>query len=428
MKGVTDDLAVLLELDITYMGGGSIAIETTLTAGLSIPVRVHLSGFSGKLRVRVPSVFWPDMLAVAFVEDPGVSFIVDSPLTVRDNEMVRGVVNRLLASLMRKVFVEMWVLPSWRNFFLPLMIPSPVEEVARMSAINGKPQTMQKKANLTSKAATLWESRSPLLKNTLKQSTATGPAFLDVIGVASFSTSEPLSSTPNVEELNSKLSNPFLALALDKRQDLEFLPNVDKGLVSLPDNEDFVNLVSSLQWKTTKNRAGVCLQKSKAALNGMVGDISRAFVSINCDAERVFAVLSNPEHFRHIEDTFSDFSIMKVLDETSSIRHMSFALSRSAPKDLNLYELRKKVKPVAGTEETVKAAPWDAYIVAMRSVTTLKDEGNACERLESKPELSQGAAVAETIAEALITGSEPEALEEAGEKASRSVAEKKAFR
>ncbi|KAJ1555884.1 hypothetical protein HK405_011281 [Cladochytrium tenue] len=107
MKGVTDDLAVILEVDVTYAGGGSVAIETTLTAGLSIPVRVYLSSLAGKLRVRCPSIGWPDMLAIAFVEDPGAYFTVDSPITVLDNEMVRGMVNKIIAGVMRKVFLDM---------------------------------------------------------------------------------------------------------------------------------------------------------------------------------------------------------------------------------------------------------------------------------------------------------------------------------
>ena len=75
------------------------------------------------MRVRCPSTRYADMIGVAFVEDPGASFRVDSPITVRGSEYVRDMVNKLLASVVRKVFLEMWVLPSWRTFFLPLMTP-----------------------------------------------------------------------------------------------------------------------------------------------------------------------------------------------------------------------------------------------------------------------------------------------------------------
>ncbi|KAI8851060.1 hypothetical protein BC829DRAFT_431510 [Chytridium lagenaria] len=71
IKGVTEDLNVTLELDLTYNGGSSIAIETTLTRGMTMAARVYMSAFAGKIRIRTPSVDWPDMLSVAFVEDPG---------------------------------------------------------------------------------------------------------------------------------------------------------------------------------------------------------------------------------------------------------------------------------------------------------------------------------------------------------------------
>ncbi|KAJ3219422.1 PDZ domain-containing protein 8 [Dinochytrium kinnereticum] len=289
MKGVTDDLAVLLEVDVTYLGGGSIAIETTLTAGLSIPVRVYISGFSGKLRVRIPSVYWPDMLAVAFVEDPGISFVVDSPLTLRENELVR----------------------------------------------------------------------------------------------VSFPTNETVSSTADFSDLESKLSKPFLAIAVDKRKESEFAVFAEPSEYQLPDNAEFRGFLSSLMWKTAKNRGGVCVQKSKVAYGGRSGDISRAFISINCDAERVFAhskeilslfkVLSNPEHFRHIEDTYTDSFVVKGLDDTRSVRHMSFSLSRSSKKDLNLFEVKKKIIKAADGGEGETKPVCEAYIVTMRSIGSLNE-------------------------------------------------------
>lgn len=118
-----EDLAVQAELDVTYNGGGSIAIQTTLVGGLKLPVRVYLSALGGKLRLRCPSIKWADMVGVAFVEDPGVSFRIDSPITVGENELLRGMVNKLLSGVVRKVFLELWVLPSWRTFFMPLMEP-----------------------------------------------------------------------------------------------------------------------------------------------------------------------------------------------------------------------------------------------------------------------------------------------------------------
>ena len=123
VKGSTEDLAVLSEMDLKYEGGASIAIEATITSGIKFQARIYLNSFAGKLRIRWPSVQWADMIGIAFVEDPGVTFTVDAPLTSKTSESVRSVINKLLASIARKVFLEMWVLPSWRTFFMPLMRP-----------------------------------------------------------------------------------------------------------------------------------------------------------------------------------------------------------------------------------------------------------------------------------------------------------------
>ncbi|KAI9325872.1 hypothetical protein DFJ73DRAFT_767241 [Zopfochytrium polystomum] len=125
VKSRSEDLAVVLELDVAYKGGCTVAIETTLTAGAKFPVQVHTSGFAGKMLLRAPSVDWSDMVSVAFVEDPGISFLVDSPLTVRENELFRRAVNKVLASVLRRAVLEMWVLPNWRNIFMPMMTPTP---------------------------------------------------------------------------------------------------------------------------------------------------------------------------------------------------------------------------------------------------------------------------------------------------------------
>ena len=53
-----------------------------------------------------------------------IQFVVNSPITVRDNEIVRDMVNKLLGKIVRHLFLELWVLPNCRNFFLPLMEPS----------------------------------------------------------------------------------------------------------------------------------------------------------------------------------------------------------------------------------------------------------------------------------------------------------------
>ena len=64
------------------------------------------------------------MLALAFLEDPGISFKVDTPITVQNNETLRNMINKFLSKLKRKIFLDMWVLPACRLFYLPMLEPS----------------------------------------------------------------------------------------------------------------------------------------------------------------------------------------------------------------------------------------------------------------------------------------------------------------
>lgn len=63
------------------------------------------------------------MLCASFTEDPGVEFVVDSPLTLRDNHTVKEMVNKILSKIVKRAFIETWVAPQWRNFYLPLLQP-----------------------------------------------------------------------------------------------------------------------------------------------------------------------------------------------------------------------------------------------------------------------------------------------------------------
>jgi len=53
VPGITDDLAVIIEMDVKYKGGLNITIETTiytpLSSGLIIPVKVTLTGLAGRV-------------------------------------------------------------------------------------------------------------------------------------------------------------------------------------------------------------------------------------------------------------------------------------------------------------------------------------------------------------------------------------------
>ena len=124
LKGITPDLAVQVEIDTVYQGSASISIEVTIRGGIRIPARIYLNALAGKLRVRWPCTEWPDMIGITFVEDPGATFTIDAPLSSKTSEAIRNMVNRLLESIARKLFKEMWVMPSWRSFFMPMMNPT----------------------------------------------------------------------------------------------------------------------------------------------------------------------------------------------------------------------------------------------------------------------------------------------------------------
>ena len=35
-------------------------------------------------------------------------------------------------------------------------------------------------------------------------------------------------------------------------------------------------------------------------------EITKAIIDVNCDVQRVFSVIQNPEHFRHLTDLYLD--------------------------------------------------------------------------------------------------------------------------
>jgi hypothetical protein len=87
------------------------------------------------------------MLGFAFCEDPGVTFRVESSITLGDNQILKNMINTVLSTLMRKTFLELWVLPSWRTAFLPLLEPSLEEWLVREQE-NSALETERKVFNL----------------------------------------------------------------------------------------------------------------------------------------------------------------------------------------------------------------------------------------------------------------------------------------
>ncbi|KAJ3241695.1 PDZ domain-containing protein 8 [Chytriomyces hyalinus] len=437
LKGITDDLAVALEVDLTYQGGASVGIETTLTAGVNIPVRVSISSLSGKLRVRCPAIGYPDMYSIAFVEDPGVSFKVDSQITVRENELLKGMVNSVLAEIIRRVFLEMWVLPGWRTFFLPLMIPGPEEESARMDEVNSVSKTNRgAKFNAsitTNNGPTLLElkTRRPTHKqpgqvskslakraSSLLSSSGIPPApsslkLLDCVTALAKNgdTSAPLSlvldasvNSISLDAMENAVTSAFLGIACDVTGRTASGPIAD-GILSVALSSSASSSASKLgstsssssgsstanlgsaggpvqtEWKVTKNRPGVLLGRCRKSVEGVsVGDVFWAKLIVNCNPETVFVMLSNPEHFRVMEDSFVDSVLLKQYDDHRSVRLIKYNLGKGGAKEFPVFEVKRRLdpKPIgsgeASTSSESKAA---AYIVITRSVAAYSEDTNA---------------------------------------------------
>ncbi|KAJ3134642.1 PDZ domain-containing protein 8 [Geranomyces variabilis] len=422
IKAVTDDLAVSAELDITYDGGGSIAIQATVVGGLKLPVRVHVSGFSGKLRVRCPSIQWADMIGVAFVDDPGATFRVDSPLTVRDNEMLRGMVNKLLSSVVRKVFLELWVLPSWRTFFMPLMEPKLEDVLARQNAAKETPA----KKNIAAKAATLWETRSPLLRHSKNGSSA---LLGDVFAHAAFPTDIILNAaSPEVEEMDNKLVAAFLKYARELPTDATTIPlaraaHSNDELDSDRDSEQNAAQpqIVATQWKSVRNRNNIHIEKKRVLVDGEVAELTRGSMKMQCDAERVFSVLSNPEHDRHVDDSYVgseivyQFAVLFVvaysphIDDARGIRHTKYKVGRQNHREFTAFFAKHRIGPKSvraprdldsasissnGSFATTASSldkPAE-YVVVSRSISTFSDNietpGEAPNIVTSAPSVS----------------------------------------
>ena len=262
-----DDLAVFLDLEVTYVGGANISIEAKLAGGMTLPVKVYLKGLKGVLRVRVPSVNWSDMLSVSFVSDPGVDFNVDSPITLRDNQMVKDFVNNILAKIVRKVFVETWVQPSWRNFYLPLMQPYP-EQILKRKTMNPTPS---RPYNITDFRLVQSGRKFSIAGSTSDSNRKPSPDVLR----DSFYPSDILLSETIYTEYRDKLVDIFSEIA---------------ALVD-PQDPDHTLFKHKRTWKVNRNQYGVLIEKARVLLtNAELAEITKSVFSVPFDPHLVFFV------------------------------------------------------------------------------------------------------------------------------------------
>ncbi|KAJ3359423.1 hypothetical protein HDU91_004925 [Kappamyces sp. JEL0680] len=371
LKGLTEDFAVMGECDLTYRGGASISIQATIANGSVIPVKVYMNEFSGTLRIRLPSERWDDMIGYAFVQDPGVTFRVESSLTLADNQMLRGMVNGVLSSLMRKTFLELWVLPSWRTTFLPLLEPNLEDWVAREDEDAKMDQAKKAKHTIASRATQLWESSTAplggniqsLLKKPLEKTRdcLEGQVF-DVSCLV------PRAAVERKLNFDDPLSIALLAFVDEPLEDSRPRSNSDRFKVadddpSQPPSTAEDPLPPTVGWKAIRSKLDISIQKKRVpdAETGSVVEMTRATIPIQCDVARIFAILSNPVHFRHVYDSFIEAKVLFegttatfILDGPHLIHSCSFQLGK--------VERRFQVFQTKSADET------DTRFVAMRSV------------------------------------------------------------
>ncbi|KAJ3093272.1 hypothetical protein HK100_006717, partial [Physocladia obscura] len=373
LKGITDDLAVCLEIELSYEGGASVGIEPTLTSGYQIPVRATINALKGKVRVRVPAIGYQDMFSVSFLENPGVSFRIDAPtITVRNNNTLRSVISTVLSEIVRRVFLDMWVLPAWRTLFLPLMLPSLDEEMARMdevneisrdakiaSTISGNSsgggggiiglKRSQKTAEYFQRALS---KRDPNLAKSQQQPYTSLSGFF---GLKVYDTVDS-SVFPVSLIVDSSINSASLALLEDAIVS-PFLEIAREGFASSAALQTAASVDS--EWRTIKNSSGILVRRCRKKYQAIsLSEISCAAISIACDTEWVYSV--------------SEYDVQLI-------RETIFKL-KNAEKSLKLFEIHKKIATSYSASSSSELAPQDdegmkktanSYIVVFRSISNV---------------------------------------------------------
>ena len=122
-RSLNEDLVVQVDFDLVYQGGITLTIEVELAAGVLVPVTVLVTGFMGKLRLRLPRPENATEFNISFVTDPNLTLQVQSRFVRNDNEysLFQNQLNSFLAKKLQSIFVDTWTLPVWRFFDLPLV-------------------------------------------------------------------------------------------------------------------------------------------------------------------------------------------------------------------------------------------------------------------------------------------------------------------
>ncbi|KAI3635176.1 hypothetical protein MIR68_006742 [Amoeboaphelidium protococcarum] len=123
----TKDLDVIIEADVEYAGGCRLKIVASLNLGIKVPVSIQLNGFRGRLQIRVPAPYRKFCYAIAFTQDPGFDFSVETSVVRRDYEFVmKDVLTKFMSRKLKQMMLQSFVLPQWRAFELPVVNYRPI--------------------------------------------------------------------------------------------------------------------------------------------------------------------------------------------------------------------------------------------------------------------------------------------------------------
>lgn len=308
-----------------------------------------------------------------------MSFEVNSSFWRKENEMLKDVLNSFIARRLRTIFLESFVLPNWRSFDMPLVtyrrmfIPELEDLIPGGKHKHGSPRLENGVAKrgigntlkgLAFKQTNSMQSTSSP-DSTKETATVTNDSrFLsrrradikDALASKCFSVDVTV-NVKNINRFQELLVTQFLRLALERTvSDVQEEQNGANP--NIPRFEADRWLSSS--WTTMKARKGVNVQKKSIAVDGSRADVFRAIFQIEkCTAEKASQVLVNPEHLRHVEDSYVESHVLQRFDDNRCIRRFTYRIGRGV-KYINTLEVRTTVGE-------------DSYLIVYRSVTPLSN-------------------------------------------------------
>jgi hypothetical protein len=418
-SAATDDLDVILELDINYDGGLAVSILTTLNLGVSIPVSACLKGFkNAKMHLRLPSPSSEKEFALAFVNDPGVDIEVEASLLRNDYEMLKDVLNSFLVRRLKSMFCDMFVLPHYKSYEMPLITYKPVN-VNLMKAIELEKSLLASTEKKHASMEDLTGEESGAVHNLSSARPAAGAKFRNLVSsvlpaintnvtvargtLSAASTAETASPLPTSE---TPLNASFSLLNRKRSNSVVFIPDVMESkcfpvssVVTSENVDEFgKSLVSSFyrassnkqdssfsedawsfsNWETVRNRKDILVQKKTFTFKAAKGDIFRGSYKINkCTASMAYQILCNPEHLRHVDDCFAESHVLERFDDTKCVRKYVYKFGRTE-KQFTVLEINKKLNTShEGTPES--------FVICYRSLRRSRPTSSSPKPLITEP-------------------------------------------